>query len=367
MGPGTHVIAVQGFNDSDYAAGLIVGLRITFTDGKSMKVFSDRSWRIASLNDKDWMTRVQAPQHWGRANALGPMGVAPWGFPLRISLAPTVRPLELRFWQKGWFQISVSAVGGIIVVLCVWLAARLAFESKAQKLLQVERARIARDIHDDLGSGLTELVLLGEVAQRSLTQEPGACGPIRRVCEKGRRLSHIIDEVVWAVNSNRDTVADFVTYVCQSARVFTEATEMRCRWDVESDLPASGFDLPLRRNLFLAVKEAINNSAKHSGGLELNLRIRQWGDGLLVVVEDDGAGFDPVSINDNRNGLENMAARMAEIGGDFRIESEPGKGCKVEFRLPHLCAPRAPRLFRGGKGSKKARTPSAIPTNNLRD
>src|ERR1019366_10115638 len=87
------------------------------------------------------------------------------------------------------------------------------------------------------------------------------------------RGGHGMDEVVWAVNARRDTSRDFANYVCKYAQVFLNSTPIRCRLDVEPDLPATVFDLPLRRNLFLAVKEALNNAAKHSEATELFLRI----------------------------------------------------------------------------------------------
>jgi signal transduction histidine kinase len=104
--------------------------------------------------------------------------------------------------------------------------------------------------------------------------------------------------------------------------------------DVEPDLPTTVFDLPLRRNLFLAVKEALNNAAKHSGAGELFLRIYRAQDKLVVTVEDDGRGFDPALLGGERNGMANMAQRMNEIGGVCELFSEPGAGCRVVFTVP---------------------------------
>jgi nitrate/nitrite-specific signal transduction histidine kinase len=96
------------------------------------------------------------------------------------------------------------------------------------------------------------------------------------------------------------------------------------------------FDLPYRRSLLLAVKEAINNAAKHSRATEVLLQINRQGHGLIVAVQDNGRGFAPAASPSERNGLENMRERMREVGGTCLIASQPGQGCRVEFRIPFI-------------------------------
>lgn len=245
-----------------------------------------------------------------------------------------LQPIIVRFWQTGWFQLTLVSVCALAVLFCLWLLTQLGAQSKTQRFLQIERSRIARDIHDDLGARLTHLVLLGEVAQSELPADSGTRAQLDQICEKARDLSHAMDEVVWAVNSRRDTVRDFVTYVCKYAQFFLGSTPIRCRLDVESEIPATPFDLPVRRNLFLAVKEALNNVAKHSAASEVFLRIYRHNQKLTVVVEDNGQGFDPARADAARNGMSNMAQRMDEIGGICTVASQPGSGCRVEFTAP---------------------------------
>src|SRR5262249_7339601 len=148
-----------------------------------------------------------------------------------------------------------------------------------------------------------------------------------QVCDRARDLSHAMDEVIWAVNSRRDTLRDFVSYVCKYAQLFLASTPIRCRLDMEPEIPAVVFDLPLRRNLFLAVKEALNNAAKHSEAKELFLRVFRREHELVVIVEDDGKGFDMTQTSLERNGMTNMSQRMSEAGGSYLVSSKPGKGC----------------------------------------
>jgi nitrate/nitrite-specific signal transduction histidine kinase len=108
------------------------------------------------------------------------------------------------------------------------------------------------------------------------------------------------------VNPRHDTVSDFVAYVCEYAQTFLQPTAIQCLLEVEPDMPALDFDLPLRRSLLLAVKEAVTNAAKHSEATQLLLKIQRQDSGLNVIVEDDGKGFDPAKSSGRRNGIGNM-------------------------------------------------------------
>jgi len=334
LSPGRHVLAVEAFNDA-LKAGVLAGFRAELANGQVLEFCSDYSWRVVPEGEEGWENRKRARETWPAARVVGTFGVAPWDtLPRGVTMLPALRPIELRFWQKGWFQITVLTICGLAMMLCVRLLAQLALQSKARNLLQQERARIARDIHDELGAGLTQLVLLGELAQNDLSETSEQRAQIGQLCEKTRGLLTSMDELVWAVNSRRDTLRDFATHACKYAQAFLSNTDIRCRLDVEPDLPDLPFDLPTRRNLFLAVKEAINNAAKYSAATELVLRIHRDKGSLAVAVEDNGAGFEISQADGNRNGLSNMAQRMHEVGGHCEIVSTPGTGCRIDFRAP---------------------------------
>jgi signal transduction histidine kinase len=116
--------------------------------------------------------------------------------------------------------------------------------------------------------------------------------------------------------------------------MFLSNTTIRCRLDIQSDMPASVFDLAVRRGLLLAVKEALNNAAKHSGAKELLLCIYKEDEHVVVVVEDQGKGFDPSLLGNEGNGLQNMVQRLVDLGGTCHISSAVDAGCRVEFRMP---------------------------------
>jgi signal transduction histidine kinase len=332
--PGLHVLGVEAFNDG-LEGGMIMGLRIELANGDEMKVFSDRSWFIVPNEVRGWLRRTSPSPTWMEAKEVGVVGQNSWWDKPKSFLAPPpLRQIEMRFWQTGWFQITLVSILILAIVAYLRVAAKLAVQSKAQDLLQRERARIARDIHDDVGAGLTQLVLQGEVAQTEFPVGSEARAKFDELSERARTVSRALEEVVWVVNSKRDTLRDFSSYICKYAQAFLRDTPIRCRLDVESNLPEVGLNLSVRRGLLLAVKEALNNAAKYSQASEIHLRVHRHGGSLHVMVEDNGRGFDLGLIDSEGNGLANMQERLTEMGGQCRVTSELGAGCRVEFDVP---------------------------------
>ena len=337
LNSGRHVLAVEAFNDNR-EAGMLFGLIIELTDGRVIEIPSDAKWRVVPEGERGWELRQEAAGYWGRAvvvSAFLPRD-GHWHArrPTMTVKVPVILPLEKRFWQRGWFQIALWGVVVVTLLLYLRVVAKLAVQSKAQAMLDTERARIARDIHDELGARLTELALEGEVVQTELPAGSPVRPRLEALCEKARAVSGAMDEVVWMVNSRRDTLRDFANYACRHAQRFLTSSPIRCRLDVDADLPNVLFELPLRRNLLLGVKEALNNAVKYSKAEELLLRICRRGQTLMVIVEDNGVGFDLELADSMRNGLTNMTERMKEVGGRCQIVSKPGAGCRVEFQVP---------------------------------
>jgi signal transduction histidine kinase len=238
------------------------------------------------------------------------------------------------FWENGWFQIALLSVCFLIILLSFRLMAQLAFHQGERWLIQRERARIARDIHDDIGPRMTRLVIHGEEAQNDLPGSPERSKHLVQICEEARGLLSTMDEILWAVNPRRDTLQDFAVYVCNYAQEFLTSAQIQCLFAVDQEMPAVTLNLPLRHSLLMAIKEALNNSVKHSAATELRLQIQHQGQRLVVAVQDNGRGFDPGLAKPERNGLSNMAQRISDLGGSFLVTSKPGDGCRVEFIVP---------------------------------
>lgn len=334
LAPGRHILAVRGLNSFSYA-GLILGLRVVLADGQVIEVKSDQTWRIVPEGAKGWEKRTEALAGWSGATIVGAMGVDPrWATPQNVNVMPALQPIKIFFWQTGWFQIALLSVCGLVILISFRLMAQLALHQKERLLLQAERARIARDIHDDIGARMTQLVLHGEVAQNDLPTDSEMRQQLDWICEEARGLLSTMDEILWAVNPQRDTIRDFSSYVCNYAQKFLKPTSIQCLFEVDPAMPATSFDLPLRRSLLMAIKETLNNAVKYSEATELFLKIQWQEDDLIVVVQDNGKGFDPMTVKPGRNGLNNMTQRMSEFGGSCLVTSQPGQGCRVEFHIP---------------------------------
>ncbi len=333
MSPGRHVLAVIAVNSFSYA-GMLFGMRIDLADGRVIEIKSDESWRIVPAGTRGWEKMTKAAPALPKATIVARFGGDPWwSTPIRMNEMPTLQPIKVFFWQTGGFQIALLTICALVILFSFWLMAQLALHKKERLLLQRERARIAMDIHDDLGSRMTQLVLHGEVAQSELPAESSMRWQLDRICQEARDVLSTLDEILWAVNPRRDTLSDFSAYVCGYAQEFLKPTAIQCLFDVESEASDLVLDLPIRRALLMVIKETLNNAVKYSGASELLLQIRCRGRRLLVVIQDNGKGFIPTAATKQRNGLANMTQRMNELGGTCLVTSQPGQGCRIEFAL----------------------------------
>jgi signal transduction histidine kinase/ligand-binding sensor domain-containing protein len=257
------------------------------------------------------------------------------------------------FWQTWWFiGLFLVTFGGAVG----WLVATTLKQRHRRHLQLVERlhaaererTRIARDIHDDLGSSLTEIGLMGAMAVRDTTSPAEARDQIARMMGRVEDLARKLDETVWAVNPKYDSLPQLATYLCSQAREFLEPANIRCRLEVQADLPDVPLGTELRHNLMLAAKEALNNAVRHSGATELWLRIGVREGGFIIEVADNGRGCPAPPPEGAGNGLRNMADRMHEIGGEFELRAGEPSGTIIRFRLP---LPPQPGAASGEKNS----------------
>lgn len=334
--PGRHVLAVDAFNSGSFA-GMILGLHIDLEDGSGMDIRSDQSWRIVPNGVKGWAKKTKAQPTWPTATIAAVLGEDRWAMmPQQVEVIPALDldAIRLRFWQTGWFQIILLSVCGLVIAISLRLMAQLTLHRKERWLLERERARIARDIHDDIGSRMTQLVLHGEVAQSELPKDSEVRMQLDRMCEDARQVLYSMDEILWSVNPRRDTLRDFVSFVCSYTQEYLKSTSIKCLLQVESEMSAEVLDMPIRRSLLMVVKETLNNAVKHSGATELLLQIERQGQFLVVVVQDNGRGFEAAAAKPERNGMSNITARLQELGGSCQISSQPGKGCRIELKVP---------------------------------
>lgn len=252
------------------------------------------------------------------------------------------------FWQTWWFRGLAILAGGAAVAGTVVFAMRRRLERKLERLeqqraLERERARIAKDIHDDLGASLTRISMLSQSARSELDHSQAATD-LDRIYDTARDLTRAMDEIVWAVNPQHDSLDSLATYLGKFAQDFLAAAHIKCRLDVPMQLPSWPLTAEIRHNLFLAFKEALNNAVKHAHTTEVWISLAINGMGFTLQLEDKGCGFtvdgagngsprDPSRIFGG-HGLVNMRKRLKEIGGSCEIESNPGSGTRVAFVVP---------------------------------
>jgi signal transduction histidine kinase len=244
-------------------------------------------------------------------------------------------------WQTWWFR--VLAVSALVSLGFAWASHRKRRKHRAEvellerkAVIERERTRVAQDLHDDLGAGLTEIGLAAFLAQRHNTSPERVQQHLRQVADKAKEMVTALDEIVWAVNPRHDSMVSLTHYLCDYAQEFLRLSPIRCRLEVASDLPASPLGSEQRHNLFLAFKESLTNVTRHSKATEVRIRIRSEGEGSSIIeVEDDGQGMVTTPVTGpGADGLANMARRLEQIGGRCEIRSVPGGGTLVRFVYP---------------------------------
>jgi signal transduction histidine kinase/ligand-binding sensor domain-containing protein len=252
------------------------------------------------------------------------------------------------FWQTLWFRglalaLMIAGSGGL-----VWFIARRRMRRKLERLeqqraIESERARIAHDIHDDLGAHLTRITMLSESASAELDNPGQAAAGLKQIYDTARELTRSMDEIVWAVSPRHDTLESLASYLEKFAQDLLATAGIRCRLDLPLQFPEWRLTSEVRHNLFLAFKEALHNAVKHSAASEAHVRLAPLAASFELVIEDNGRGFAPETRSRptddpgrfaSGNGLGNMARRLAEIHGRCDIQSAPGQGTRVVFLVP---------------------------------
>ncbi len=271
-----------------------------------------------------------------RLQVLASLGNGIWNDTPR-TLAITVVPL---WWQTLWFRLLVLAglVFAVAIVVRSWSHRRL--RTRLERLeresaIERERTRIARNIHDDLGAGLTRISLLTQCAEPE--SDAAGAARIQHIYHAAGEITRSMDEIVWAVDPRHDNLESLVGYLGNFAQGFLQVAGIRCRLSMPDSLPAMDLTSQMRHHLFLCLKEALNNVVKHARADAVTITVSLTGPTFTLRVADNGAGAPPGPRDENRisagRGLENMRQRMTELGGRCTMTREGGTETVVAFEV----------------------------------
>lgn len=242
------------------------------------------------------------------------------------------------FWQTWWFRLGVISAFAVGLIAFAYYISVRRFRRELKRLeqetaVQKDRARIAKDLHDDLGANLSQIAMLSELAQSDLAKKPAqAHAHIDQIFRTARLLTRSLDEIVWAVNPRNDSLDGFVVHICQLAPELLRTAGIRPRLDMPMEVPPIKLAPNVRHQLYLALKEALHNVIKHANATEVWVRLKIEGDSLTLSVEDNGRGFETGLVpKKGGDGLMNLRHRMDDIGGRFEQHSEPERGTRVSF------------------------------------
>ena len=259
------------------------------------------------------------------------------------------------FWQTAWFFVTSIGLGvlgifGAALGVARYRHRRRLAEWQRREAISTERTRIARDIHDDLGAGLTQVLLLAHSAERLLPDTTRVAARICEIQSSVREMTQAMDEIVWAVNPRCDSLDSLVVYLGKFAQDFLQAGGVRCLLELPLELPACEISAASRHCLYLVTRETLNNILKHAGATIVRIGIEVDTDSITLVITDNGVGLGGTAAEGETSfsrtgsglGLAGMRQRLNEAGGNLQIEDAPNGGTIVRLKI-HL-APHPVRL-----------------------
>ena len=254
------------------------------------------------------------------------------------------------WWTLRKLLVILSALACVLAVTVLWITqlhrtvaqrtAELGMQirererAEQQHAMEQERGRIAQDLHDELGSSLTEITMLGVRAQAASTPPPKRSEYLEQMSDKARQMVTALDEIVWAMNPTHNSLGSMVSYFSIYAERFLGLANIGLRIDGAFDVGEYVVDSRRRHQLFLAFKEALTNVVRHSKATEVRLQVEVQQRKLRLSVSDNGQGWSDGGRTDEMDGVINMRSRLEKLGGQFDIKSKSGSGTVVCFEMP---------------------------------
>lgn len=238
-------------------------------------------------------------------------------------------------WQTWWFRIIVLVVLFFLVGGTIRFIERHKLKRKIEKLeqervLERERERISQDMHDEVGSSLSEIAILSELAKKKPEE---AKHHVQEISERAAEVIDSVSDIVWAMNPQNDKLDNLTAHIRRYAVKYLNLANIRCVFKADEYIPAWPLSAEVRRNIFLVVKEVLHNIVKHSSACEVSFSIKLSDAQISIVIKDNGKGFLINELYGRGNGLTNIRKRIEDIGGKIQIESYLGKGTHISFSV----------------------------------
>lgn len=276
----------------------------------------DKTWIEAGTRNYAAYTNLPPGEYTFKVRALGQ---AVSGVDSLATLSIIITP---PFWKTWWFiGLCVLALGTFLYLLYRYRINQLV-------ALQKVRNRIATDLHDDIGSTLTNINILSELSRQKLKQQEEAELFLNRISEEVHNSSQALDDIVWSINTNNDTLEQTVARMRRYAAEVFDSANIRYVLQLDEHFARRKLNMEQRRDCFLLFKEAINNIYKHAAAQNVSIRLWLERNQLHMTIEDDGKGFDAAQTT-HRNGLKNMRQRVQKWNGAIQIQSTPGSGART--------------------------------------
>ena len=232
------------------------------------------------------------------------------------------------FWRTWWFLSIVVAGAGATAY--AFHRHRIAHIVDLGRI----RARIATDLHDDLGANLTRIAILSEVAKKRLAADHGdGEDKLSAIATIARESVSSMSDIVWAISPERDALQDVVRKMRHCAEEAFEGSDVTVAFDVPDPSETTSLDISVRRDVYLIFKEAVNNAARHSRCATVTVRFRASRHELRLDIADDGIGFD-VTAGSDGTGVASIRRRAERLGATLDIMSRPGGGTRITLRMP---------------------------------
>jgi len=293
----------------------------------------DRDWNepAADADRVAYYTNLRPGPYRFRVQAAGRRD--DWGAPAEFAF--TLAP---HFYETSRFYLlcatAVLAMGGGLHLLRMRGLRRIEQLERLHALDQ-QRTRIARDLHDDLGADLSRLAILSERLRLEDLPPEANRSQLQTIAASSREMVESIRELVWATDPRNDLLENLVAYVREYVAEVIEEAGLRARLDFAEELPRCQVSSEFRRNVFLAVKEALANVLKHAQATEVTIGFRALPRHQIEIrVADNGRGFDPSAVGGFHNGLRNLRQRLEALGGTLTVNAEPGQGTTVQMLVP---------------------------------